>query len=522
MLSIPGIKGLMKTKDTRKNREREFAEFFASQSQGTSDIPSYLLYLAKRLDISLLALIDVDASGQAAGIQAAGSGGLASELTVPRLEGEGPIAGLINRARPAAGKARVFSKEEVFPKDGAWCDLIPMDSVAAYVFIPISSMPLAETAEEIKKHCHGRFLLAAEDPGTDRESALPLKIMLAAGLIGFSLTVKGRQKDRETLRILRDLLKEEGYSIGFADDSGRLIEKDGNGFDGIKADVMERLRQQLASFDTEASGSTVKPKDLTTPEMENLKIAAYPVMMPGSDPGCMVVVKECDFASQVRNRRERLKLLSRFISSIAHEIKNPLTGIAAGVQYLAKKIQPGIKEDETVEFILTEINRLNRIVDDLYKAAKPPQLTLMQVDLNDIVGRSLICLSEDITKKRLAVSQDLAKAVPELEADPDRLQQVFINIFKNAIEASPEGGTLRIETFLEDSKAGVRVTDQGAGIGLEEREKIFEPFYSTKDRGSGLGLCISQRIVDEHGGSIRVEAPEGGGTSFVIELPTGR
>ncbi len=522
MLSIPGIKGLIKTKDARKDHETWFAEFFASEDRGSPDISPYLLYLAKRLDISLLALIEVDPSGQSARIRAAGSDGLVSELTVPKLEGDGPIAGLINRAGPVVGQARVFSKAEVFPEDGTWCDLIPMDSVVAYVFVPISSMPLAETATEVKKHCSGRFVFAAEDPGTDGETVLPLKTMLSTGLIGFSLALKGRQRDRKVLGILRSLLREEGYSVGLADDSGRLVEKDGNGFDGIEADSMERLRQELASLDTEASGGMARANDLTIPEMEDLKIAAYPIMAPGTDPSHMVVVKKRDFASQIRNRRERLKLLSRFISSIAHEIKNPLTGIAAGVQYLAKKIQPGIKEDETVEFILSEINRLNRIVDDLYKAAKPPQLALMQVRLNDIVGRSLISMSEDVTRKRLTVSQGLDKAVPEFEADPDRLQQVLINIIKNAIEASPEGGHLRIETFVEDCRVGIRVTDQGAGISLEERESIFEPFYSTKDRGSGLGLCISQRIVDEHGGSIRVETPEGGGTSFVIELPTGR
>jgi signal transduction histidine kinase len=281
----------------------------------------------------------------------------------------------------------------------------------------------------------------------------------------------------------------------------------------------------LARLAGETDARTPRARDLTMPEMEDLKIWAYPGSAPGPDPSAgvpVVVVKEREFAAQIRNRREKLKLLSRFISSIAHEIKNPLTGIAAGVQYLAKKMQAVMQEDETVDFILSEINRLNRIVDDLYKVAKPPQLVLTQVDLNSIVGRSLMCMSEDITAKRLMVTQNFDKALPEFEADADRIQQIIINVIKNAIEASPQGGTLSIETFTRDSRVGIRVTDQGPGVSHEEREKIFEPFYSTKERGSGLGLCISQRIVDEHGGSIRIETPEAGGTSFVIELPIGR
>jgi signal transduction histidine kinase len=416
----------------------------------------------------------------------------------------------------------LFSKEEVFPEDGAWCDLVPMDSVVAYVFIPISSMPLPAAAGVSAGACRGRFLLAAEDPGNDREDLLTLKAMVAAGLIGLALTASGWGEDRTKLRILTHILSEEGYSIGVADDSGTLIDKTGAGFDAIKPGPMESLRQQLAVSDAEDGKGETRPRDLAITDMEGLKITAYPLGKHGTASRHMVTVKECDVASRIRNRREGLKLLSRFISSIAHEIKNPLTGIAAGVQYLAKKMQSGIREDETVEFILSEINRLNRIVDDLYKVAKPPQLALVRIDLNETVSKSLICMSEDITKKRLTVMQELNKALPELEADPDRLQQILINIIKNAIEASPEGGTLAIETFSTDSRVGIRVTDQGAGIGPEDRERIFEPFFSTKERGSGLGLCISQRIVDEHGGSIRVESPEGGGTSFVIELPTGR
>jgi signal transduction histidine kinase len=522
MLSIPGFRGLMKTKDTKKDLEGWFTGFFAPEEPGASDMPSLLLALAKKLDLSLLALVEVEERGHAARLRAAGNQGLSCELRVPRLDGGGPIADLIAEVRPITGKARVFSTEEVFPEDASWCDLIPMDSVTAYAFVPISSMQIGMRTGGSTAPERRFFLLATEDPGSDGEPLLPVRTMLCASLLGFSLVSKAWERDRSALRILREVLKEDGYSIGFTDDSGMLQQHDDRAFEAVSPKAAERIEQQLALLKAEDREGAGKPEVFATPEMDNLKVVAYPFTAGGAGRTRMVVVKECDLASQIRNRRERLKLLSRFISTIAHEIKNPLTGISAGVQYLAKKIQPGVKEDETVEFILSEIDRLNRIVDDLYKAAKPPQLVMEQTDLNDVVGRSLICMSQDVTRKRLTVSQDLAKHLPEFEADRDRLQQVLINIIKNAIEASPEGGTIRIETFLSDHRASIRVTDEGQGISPEDREKIFEPFYSTKDRGSGLGLCISQRIVDEHGGTIRVETPESGGTCFTIELPTGR
>ncbi|MGD8629035.1 MAG: ATP-binding protein, partial [bacterium] len=236
----------------------------------------------------------------------------------------------------------------------------------------------------------------------------------------------------------------------------------------------------------------------------------------GSEP---VIRRQTAPVATCESRGEKLRLLSRFMSSVAHEIKNPLTGISAGVQYLAKKLRPGLAEDETVEFILAEINRLNRIVDDLYKIARPPELVIMPINLNEVVGKSLLCLSELVAKKRLTVTQDLHEGIPEFDADPDRLQQILINIIKNAIEATPDQGDLFMETWTDELRAFVRISDSGPGIPDEAMEHLFEPFYSTKERGTGLGLCISQRIIDEHGGKIRVERPDRGGTSFVIELP---
>jgi signal transduction histidine kinase len=522
MLSIPGLKDLIRTRDGRKGLENRFAGLFGSRVPDLGDLPAYLAFLAERLGIGLLALIEKDGKGESALIRVGSKGGLTCELTLPRLEDNGTIGGLIEAGEPAFGKARVFSKEEVFPVGEAWCDIIPMDSAVSYAFIPLAGMPLPQDTSHLENASRCCYVLATHENGDAEDEAFPLKVTLCASLVGTLLMRMEQARDRTLLSILTNILKEEGYSIGFVDDRGEALGKSGDALKCLGRDVLERIGQ--ADTGVPGAAETKDAGRATTVSRDDARVTVrtYPVSAPGRTSERLVAVKESDAAARMLTRRERLKLLSRLMSSVAHEIKNPLTGIAAGIQYLARKIQPGLEEDETVEFILSEINRLNRIVDDLYKIARPPELVMKQIDLKGVLNRSLICLSEDIARKRLVVEQDTGAEIPQFEADADRLQQIFINIIKNAVEASPEGGTLRLEVGQNDSRAIIRITDSGPGISREDRERIFEPFFTTKERGSGLGLCISQRIVDEHGGSIRVDTPPGGGTSFVIEIPIRR
>jgi signal transduction histidine kinase len=513
MLSIPGLKDLIKAKEAKRDVESEFADLMKPGGRPPGDFSSYLPFLAKRLDIELLALVEIDQAGKSAGIHAAGRSGLACTLTVPRLDTGGVLSGLLAAREPSVGKAKVFSGDEVFPAGESWCDLIPMDISVPYVFIPLCSLPLPGDTGDAQSNESRRCILAIQDAGAAPDPALVLKASLSASLARFLLALTAWHRYRNTLSILISILNEEGYSIGFVGADGNLHQKYGNGMDRVTADLLAKIRSR---------SGTDQVMELAPEDADNWEARAYPIGEPTADLQHLVAVRESKGPSHIQARRERLKLLSRFVSSVAHEIKNPLTGIAAGVQYLARKAQPGFEGEETVEFILSEINRLNRIVDDLYKIAKPPQLTFQTVKVKEILGKSLICLSEDITRKRLVVEQHVDSEVPDFDADADRLQQIFINIIKNAVEASPEGGTIRLELSQHGSRAVIRVTDSGPGISPEDREKIFEPFYSTKERGSGLGLCISQRIVDEHGGGIRIETPPGGGTSFVIEIPIRR
>jgi signal transduction histidine kinase len=520
MLSLPGIKGLMKTLDNRRqSSDIDLTSFVESCEPANTDMRSYLIRLAAQFHIEVLALIELQNVGKTAEVTAAGRKGSVCDLALPTLDGKGLLSKLITEAKATSGRGRVFARQEVFPSDGAWCDVVPMDSAVSFAFLPVDKLQIgASHRSKVLPEPPPRFILAINDDEAEDNTTFSLKTLACASLVGLFAAAIEAQRYAQVVDAMTDLLEREGYSLCCVDEDGRTLDATGGLLNGAQDAMLSEFCLRAASLDVAGQGAP-QPRDLTGKNHRGMTAFAYDLLSHEGRTTRMVAVRRDRSTPEYDSRSEKFRLLSRFMSSIAHEIKNPLTGIAAGVQYLAKKLQPGLAEDETVEFILAEINRLNRIVDDLYKIAKPPELVLQPVRINDVIAKSLLCLSEDILKKRLTVRQDLQDDIPEFEADADRLQQILINIVKNAIEATPEKSNLSVETTKTGSSVHIRVTDSGPGISDEAIERVFEPFYSTKQGGTGLGLCISQRIVDEHGGRIFIERPGGGGTSFVIELP---
>lgn len=229
---------------------------------------------------------------------------------------------------------------------------------------------------------------------------------------------------------------------------------------------------------------------------------------------------------------DRLAVLGRFTSAVAHEIRNPLTGIAAGIQYLDRSQELNADQKENISFILNEVSRLNRIVTDLFKVVKPRSLLYQRVSLEEIIEKSYRSVAEVFKEKNVEFVFNPTGDFPEIEADSDQLVQVFINLLKNAAEAVEENGKVQVnvmecsDTFtpkfssiLTGSMVCIEVVDNGVGIPPEDRGKVFEPFYSKKKGGTGLGLFITHSIVQHHGGRILIESEPGKGTKFIIHLP---
>ncbi|HEY7727225.1 MAG TPA: ATP-binding protein, partial [Candidatus Eisenbacteria bacterium] len=225
---------------------------------------------------------------------------------------------------------------------------------------------------------------------------------------------------------------------------------------------------------------------------------------------------------QIR-RLDRLAALGRFASSVAHELRNPLTGIATGVQYLERGIPEEDERREGVKFILREVVRLNRIVEDLFSATRPRSLRLAPVRLAEVADRAARGAAPAAREKQVEVRLEDADTWPALVADADQLQQVLLNLVQNAVQATPPGGSVVIRAGAAPEpppeRVVIEVEDTGTGIAPEHLPRIFDPFYTTRQTGTGLGLFVAHGIVQRHGGLIEVESETGRGTRFRVTLP---
>jgi PAS domain S-box-containing protein len=220
-----------------------------------------------------------------------------------------------------------------------------------------------------------------------------------------------------------------------------------------------------------------------------------------------------------RRRLDRLAALGEMSAVVAHEIRNPMAGIAAGVEYMGKNIPPDSPQKEGVSMIMGEIGRVNRILEDILSIARPFQLKLSNQTASDIVEHVLRRYQGRIEAKAIHVNCHYAASLPPVRADQERLEQALTNLILNAVEAMTKEGTLTIGLDADDSWLTIVVADTGAGIPPEARRRIFEPFFTTKARGTGLGLAVARRVIEEHGGTIEVTSQPGQGTTFTIRLP---
>jgi two-component system sensor histidine kinase HydH len=244
---------------------------------------------------------------------------------------------------------------------------------------------------------------------------------------------------------------------------------------------------------------------------------------------CAVVIENSKLYQQMKER-DRLAALGEMAAGLAHEIRNPLAAIKGATQYLDPRRLPG-EDQEFLEIIVEEVNRLNGVVSQFLDYSRPLKSTLSPGDVNDVVQRTFRLLSPDVPPG-IQVGLELAPELPRVACDPEQLKQVFLNLALNAFQAMPGGGRLTVSTRVarddlapwreanaRAESVEVRFRDTGPGIPVEERESVFVPFFTTKEKGTGLGLAVSQRIVRAHQGSIAVSSPPGGGAEFTITLP---
>jgi signal transduction histidine kinase len=226
-------------------------------------------------------------------------------------------------------------------------------------------------------------------------------------------------------------------------------------------------------------------------------------------------------------RSEKLISLGRLSAGVAHEIRNPLNAMKGAIAHLRRRRSGDALIQEYTGLVSEEIDRLNAFVTDFLTFARQSEPRRVPTDVNRIILSAQGLFEEQARERRIVFHNNLDPDMPPLLVDPHQMEQVVINLMVNAMDAMPNGGEIRFSTGLSrdgvpaegPARAKIVIRDLGAGIPRSDLKSVFDPFFSTKDDGTGLGLPLSLGIVESHGGTIRIESREGWGTRLTVEWP---
>ncbi|MCJ7641119.1 MAG: PAS domain S-box protein [Desulfobacterales bacterium] len=233
------------------------------------------------------------------------------------------------------------------------------------------------------------------------------------------------------------------------------------------------------------------------------------------------IERELRETQQALLQSEKLAAMGRLTSQIAHELNNPIYGIMNTLELLKTEIPPESKRRRILELSLSETQRLSDMLRGMLSFSKPEEEARKKIQLNELLEGILLMVERQMREASIRVETFLDEDLPEVMASTNQMRQVMLNLFKNAKEAMPKGGTLTVRTEKQENEVLIHIQDTGVGIPEAIRNKIFEAFFTTKQKvkGVGLGLSVCYGILKDHGGEIAVESEEGRGTSFVISLP---
>ncbi len=242
----------------------------------------------------------------------------------------------------------------------------------------------------------------------------------------------------------------------------------------------------------------------------------------GDYAGKLIIIKDLRQIKALQDKvkhQEKLAAIGHLAAGIAHEIRNPLSSIKGLATYFLGLSQDRSQEQSAAKTMIQEVDRLNRVVTELLEFARPSELQQEQCEVNQLVRHSLGLVRRDAESKSIHIKFEPEKEELWAYLDQDRLNQALLNLYLNAIQAMQEGGELEVQTATQESQVRISISDTGTGIAQSELEKIFDPYFTSKKSGTGLGLAVVDKIVQAHQGRTKVQSSPGQGSSFVLLLP---
>jgi nitrogen fixation/metabolism regulation signal transduction histidine kinase len=357
--------------------------------------------------------------------------------------------------------------------------------------------------------------------------------------VNLGILVQRLARERKLLETVFDVIRD---GVLVLDDEGFLTysNQQGRTLIGLRDNNSEKINIRKASpeiaralgldrkQDSSYSEVVMREMQITYPETRQLRIYAVPIERSdqkdeaSNKAGLAVVMTDVteeldDLNAKIES--EKVSSIMDLAAGVAHELGNPLNSINIHLQLLQRNLDANEKSQKSLYSCIKEVKRLDGIIAHFLKAIRPTDPDLKKINLLQIIEETVRLREKEIHAKKTSVSMEAGVREPMIHADAEQIKQVFFNVIGNALDAVGENSDIRIITGIDDNYVFAKIVDQGSGIKKEDISRVFEPYFTTKKSGHGIGMMIVHRIMRDHGGEVGIDSKEGSGTIVTLNFP---
>jgi nitrogen fixation/metabolism regulation signal transduction histidine kinase len=357
--------------------------------------------------------------------------------------------------------------------------------------------------------------------------------------VNLGILVQRLARERKLLETVFDVIRD---GVLVLDDEGFLTysNQQGRTLIGLKDNNSEKINIRKASpeiartlgmdrtQDSSYPEVVMREMQITYPETRQLRIYAVPIERSdqkdekSNKAGLAVVMTDVteeldDLNAKIES--EKVSSIMDLAAGVAHELGNPLNSINIHLQLLQRNLEANEKSKKSLHSCIKEVQRLDGIISHFLKAIRPTDPDLKKINLLQIIEETVRLREKEIHAKKISVSMEAGVREPMIHADAEQIKQVFFNVIGNALDAVGENSDIRIITGIDDTYVFAKIVDQGSGIKKENISRVFEPYFTTKKSGHGIGMMIVHRIMRDHGGEVGIDSKEGSGTIVTLNFP---